>query len=425
MRWQLGVGIGILVLAISGAQFVQAQSADELQQQIQQHNSQIDQLNKEIAQYEKDLTAVGAKKKTLQNAITSLNLSIKKTNANISITKNKISSTEAQIQQLSGDIADRQTVLTGQKAAVAELLRGVAIADNRSLALQVLSEDSLTDTWRDIDATDSIQRSIGTHIAAITVEKAKLTDAKTATETKREELVSQQKTLVSQQGSLNAQKTSQNDLLSQTKSQEAQYQKILAEKKKQEASFESALTDLKARLAVAINPDAITPAGKGVLRWPIDNVRVTQYFGNTEFARSGGYKGKGHNGIDLAAPIGTPIKAALTGTIVGTGNTDAVRGCYSFGKWVLVKHANGLDTLYAHLSSIQVSAGETVATGQLLGYSGETGYATGPHLHFGVYVSSATQVLTLGEATNTKTPCANAKMPIAPLAAYLNPMDYL
>src|SRR5205814_1139100 len=102
------------------------------------------------------------------------------------------------------------------------------------------------------------------------------------------------------------------------------------------------------------------------------NVRVTQYFGNTPFASSGAYGGKGHNGIDLAASIGTPVHAALSGTIAGTGNTDAIAGCYSFGKWVFVKHGNGLGTIYAHLSAVNVAAGQQVSTGQLLGYSGET-----------------------------------------------------
>lgn len=426
MKRGLAAGlIGIAILSMSAVRVVSAQSAEELRSQIADHNSQIDQLNKEIAQYEAQLTQVGAKKKTLQNTIASLNLTIKKTTANINVTKNKIATTEAQIKQLSGEIADRQVTIERQKAAIGELVRGVSATDNRPLVLQMLSEESLTDTWRDIDATDAIQRSISAHIATISREKAKLSDAKTETESKRKDLLAQKDTLLGQQGSLNAQKSAQSDLLAQTKSQETEYQRILKDKKAQEATFESALTDLKAKLAVAINPDSITPAGKGILRWPVDNVRVTQYFGNTAFAASGAYKGKGHNGIDLAASIGTPIKAALSGTVIGTGNTDAVRGCYSFGKWVLVKHANGLDTLYAHLSSIQVSQGESVATGQLLGYSGETGYATGPHLHFGVYVSSATQVMTLGEATNTRTPCANAKMPIAPLSAYLNPMSYL
>ena len=81
--------------------------------------------------------------------------------------------------------------------------------------------------------------------------------------------------------------------------------------------------------------------------------------------------------------------------------------------------------MYSHLSQIIAYNGQTVATGDLLGYSGETGYATGPHLHFGVYVSSATQILKLGSATKSTTPCANAVMPVAPLEGYLNPLNYL
>ena len=178
-------------------------------------------------------------------------------------------------------------------------------------------------------------------------------------------------------------------------------------------------------MQVAINPSDITVAGKGVLDWPLDNVRITQYFGNTPFAQSGAYSGKGHNGIDLAAQIGTPIKAALGGVVLGAGNTDSVRGCYSFGKWVMIRHANGLNTMYAHLSQISVTQGQSISTGQIVGYSGETGYATGPHLHFGVYVTSSTQIMRLGDATKSSTPCAGATMPITPLAGYLNPMSYL
>lgn len=402
-----------------------AQTADELRQAITEHNSQIDQLNKEIAQYEAQLTAVGTKKKTLQNTISSLDLTIKKTTALINVTKNKISSTQLQIQQLAGDIADKQETIDAQKAAIAETVRNIAGIDNRTAIAQILSEETLSDTWRDVDATNALQASIGAHIAEITKAKAQLTDTKTKTEAKKAELEDQRRTLLAQQGSLSATKAAQSDLLKQTRSQEATYQKILADKKAQEASFEDALADLKTKLEVAINPANITPAGKGILHWPMDNVRVTQYFGNTAFAASGAYNGKGHNGIDLAASIGTPIKAALSGTVVGTGNTDSVRGCYSFGKWVMVKHSNGLNTMYAHLSQISVSSGQQVSTGQLVGYSGETGYATGPHLHFGVYVSSATQVMRLGDATNSKTPCAGATMPVAPLNGYLNPMSYL
>ena len=244
-------------------------------------------------------------------------------------------------------------------------------------------------------------------------------------EERREELLRQQKNLVEEQGSLDAMRKAQADLLAQTKAQESNFQAILSEKQAAKASFESALSDLKVKLQYTIDPSQIPPTGKGILRWPVDNVKVTQYFGNTDFARAGGYSGKGHNGIDLRASVGTPIKAALTGVIAGTGNTDAVRGCYSYGKWVLIKHANGLATLYAHLSQVNVAEGQSIATGQLVGYSGATGYATGPHLHFGVYAGQAVQIIKLGEATNKKTACSNAVMPVAPLSGYLNPIDYL
>ena len=124
-------------------------------------------------------------------------------------------------------------------------------------------------------------------------------------------------------------------------------------------------------------------------------------------------------------PVGTPVLAALSGTVLATGNTDAAPGCYSFGKWVMVQHGNGLSTLYSHLSSIGVSKGQAVSTGEVLGNSGMTGYATGPHLHFGVYASAGVQITTLGAYRGATTPCSTASMPVAPKDAYLNPMSYL
>jgi len=138
------------------------------------------------------------------------------------------------------------------------------------------------------------------------------------------------------------------------------------------------------------------------------------------------YNGGGHNAIDIAAPIGTPVHAALTGIILATGNTDLNPGCYSFGKWIMVRHANGLSTLYAHLSAIYVSAGQAVATGEVMGLSGMTGYATGPHIHFGVYATEGTRISTLGAFRGGKGgACSNAVMPVATKDAYLNPLSYL
>jgi len=420
------LGIALLgFLVLLAVPLVYAQSTEEIQSEIEGHNIQISELNKEIAAYERQLTEVGAKKQTLQNTVAQLDLSRKKLTAQINVTKNKIGALQLEIQELSRGIAGKESSIEKNEAGLAESVRFLNETESRTLLETLLSSKSLSDVWQDMEASLVIQSGIKNDIDALATQKQTLSDTKVSTEAKRAELLKQQRNLVAQQGSLDATRKAQAELLTQTKSQESNFQAILREKQAAKASFEQALQDLQSKLQYTVDPSQIPPAGKGILRWPLDNITVTQKFGDTDFARSGGYNGKGHNGVDFRAAIGTPVKSALTGTVLGTGNTDSVRGCYSYGKWVLIKHANGLDTLYAHLSQANVTTGQSVATGQVIGYSGATGYATGPHLHFGVYAASSVQIIKLGSATNKKTPCAEAVMPIAPLSGYLDPLVYL
>jgi murein DD-endopeptidase MepM/ murein hydrolase activator NlpD len=431
MRRALGLVAGsALLLALPAALYAQSATSttDTLQAQINANNDQIAQLDREIQAYQQQLDATTKQKNTLQNTVNQLNLNIKKTTASIKVTQNQINSTELQIKQLTGNISDTQGSIDTEQAGLAQSLRRLAEIESQPLSLMLLSEGGITGAWNDLVALSALQSAVNDHIQNLSTKKQQLTDTKTAAEQKHTQLLAQQRTLQTQQGSLAAQQKAQSDLLAQTKNQEANYQSIIAQKKSQEADLETALSDLKAKYNVAVNVNQITAPGQGILQWPIQGtIRITQYFGNTPFSQTHAslYSGHGHDGLDIAAPIGTPVHAALAGVVIGTGNTDAVRGCYSFGKWVMIKHNNGLNTMYAHLSQIAVYQGESLNTGDVLGYSGETGYATGPHLHFGVYVSSVTQILALGQATNSKTPCATAVMPVPPLSGYLNPLNYL
>ena len=89
----------------------------------------------------------------------------------------------------------------------------------------------------------------------------------------------------------------------------------------------------------------------------------------------------GYNGVDLGAPIGTPILAAASGNVI-LSRVGGYNGGY--GNYVVIKHPNGTQTLYAHMSSNAVSVGDYVAQGQTVGRVGSTGRSTGAHLHFEV-----------------------------------------
>lgn len=100
---------------------------------------------------------------------------------------------------------------------------------------------------------------------------------------------------------------------------------------------------------------------------------------------NGAYRSQGihgYNAVDLAAPVGTPIYAAAGGTVLIAKADDGWNGGY--GNYVVIKHSNGAQTLYAHMSSVLIGAGEKVAQGEQIGAVGNTGKSTGAHLHFEV-----------------------------------------
>ncbi len=89
----------------------------------------------------------------------------------------------------------------------------------------------------------------------------------------------------------------------------------------------------------------------------------------------------GYNGVDLGASVGAPVRAAAGGTVM-LSRSGGYNGGY--GNYIVIKHPNGSQTLYAHLSSNAVAAGQVVTQGQTIGAVGNTGRSTGPHLHFEV-----------------------------------------
>ena len=131
-------------------------------------------------------------------------------------------------------------------------------------------------------------------------------------------------------------------------------------------------------------PGTDTVFADGALQWPLSvagTITSPQGYRTDPFTGEVSY----HSGTDISAPEGTPILAAADGTVTIANATDSWGG--SYGYYVKIDHGGGLTTLYAHCSNICVTVGQQVLAGQVVAYVGQTGRATGPHLHFEVQKS--------------------------------------
>jgi murein DD-endopeptidase MepM/ murein hydrolase activator NlpD len=393
------------------------ETADNLQQSINALKNEIDQLKIQ-------LNNTVNQKNTLQNAIKQLDLQIQTFTKSISLTNAQISQKDKEIKGLNGNITTTAGQIGQSQSGIAETLRTLQEADNEPMMVAVLGGGSLSAFFDQQITLGTVRDELTNRVEDLSKLKSNLVNTKDVAVGKRKELATLHANLSSQKQSLASARASQNTLLAQTKNQESSYQALIREKQAQEAKFEQDLLTYQKSLGLSVDVGSLPGVRSGVLQWPVRSVRITQYFGNTDFSTKNPqiYNGKGHTGMDFAASPGTPILAALDGTVLGTGNTDTTCPNASFGKWVFVKHNNGLSTLYAHLSTISVTSGQHVGTGDTVGYSGSTGYATGPHLHFGVYASSGSKIATFPSSS-----CKGKSytMPVGDVTAYLNPMSYL
>ncbi len=424
-----GLCLVLSIALVMNTTFVHAQSTEveKLKNEIDERNNRLLEIEKEIAAYQTELKKVGGEKTSLQKAINQLELERKKVNADISYTQNKIGATDLEISKLNIEIDNTEETIAQNESAIAATLRELDELDDQSLVEAVLTYTNISELWNTVAVLEQIRNVMGDEVKSLVSQKILLEEKHGAHITKRDQLVDLKEKYVDQNQVLASNKTEKGKLLSATKSEEAEYQKLLKDRETARELILKELRTFESQLQFILDPNTIPPKGTPVFGWPVENVIITQLFGGTEFAKQNAsvYGGRAyHPGVDFGVPRGTPIMAPLAGTVRATGDTDAVPGCYSWGKWTLIDHSNGLATLYAHQSVQSVTPGQQVATGEVIGYSGNTGYSTGPHLHFTVYAKAGVSVRKFNEI-KTVTSCGAATTPVAATDAYIDPMVYL
>ena len=386
-------------------------AAADLKGSIDRKTQELLEITDKINENQKILDAAQGQSRTLKGEIKKINSNINQVNLSIKSSELTIDKLELEVDSLRDEISDAEKEVSLKEKAVAQILREFQKGDDETPFMIFLKNKSLADSVFEMQNLADLSNGLSVEINSLKEAKGNLSGKLGETSDKKQNVQVEKENLKNKQIILSDTKSEKQFVLTQTKNQEKVYQQTLTELQKRQAEIASEIEVMDEELRLKIDPSTLPSKRPGVLARPVSGA-ITQEYGATAFAKYG-YAGKWHNGLDFAASIGTPIYSAEKGTVIAVGNSDKYCNKGAYGKFVVVKHENNLTTLYSHLSLQKVKVGDTIERGGLLGYSGNTGYATGPHLHFSVFSS---QTFKMGPSRI----CG-----LLPYGGDLNPADYL
>ncbi len=393
---------------------------NSLQLQIEQRAKDLERVNKELTQTQKTLNETQTEKTSLQKELNNIQYNTNQLKLNIQSDEITIQKLNLEIQTLQFDVQDITASTKDKRAAIAQIFRELQRAENTSFLITFLKSASLADSVMQAQSLNDLNSKLSVDVETLKGLHEELTKKVTESNNKKIQTNQHQTNLQNRKIILQEQQTERQTLLTQTKNKEAVYAKQVSDLKKLQEDIAAEIEAIDAELRANIDPNLLPSARPGVLLWPVKGGRLTQGYGSTEFALQA-YAGKRHNGIDIGGlPLGTEIYAAEDGTVINVGDQD--KFCYkgAYGKFVVIKHRNGLTTLYAHLSKIGVSIGQEVKRGSVIGYLGKTGYATGPHIHLTVFATQTIPQGTTPEGTKPSRSCGPM-----PVGGDISPLRYL
>lgn len=339
-------------------------TADDLDNELQDVQGQIDESRSTQASWQAIITDVSEKLKVIQ-------AELDEATRKLQAIKKEQDQVNLQIKQLQEEIQKAEVQLRARQAILNKRVRVIYMHGQLSYIEVILGANSFSDFANRLELLKRIIRSDFNLIQEIQQRKAAIEAKKVEIEKEKarlDELASE------------AQKVQD-----EVKAKKAEQQRVLAHARTQQDAAKQMEADLiarsneirqiiQSRMQQNSGSDQIVH-GNGTFIWPCNGpitspfgYRTHPIFGTTIY----------HSGIDIGVDYNTPIHAADGGTVILAG------WCGGYGNAVIIDHGNGLQTLYGHNTSVAVSEGQTVSQGQVIAYSGSTGYSTGPHCHFEV-----------------------------------------
>lgn len=389
------LGTGFVILAFFSAGWAFGSEVEELRKSIEVKSEEIKRLEAEAKKFRDEIVSKQRSGKTLQEELLRIDRTIRQLRQEVAVTEKKIDKTALEISELDAEIGLKEESLGRMQRGLAWLVEK-AWEHDKDRFFAFLMAPSMSEFLNRFEYSTFVQGKILEKLDFLRQLKHELEIKRAQADTKRDELEGLGVLLVDKKKIQEGVRSGRNSLLVATKNQEKQYQSLLRETEKKQEAVMREIEELEEELRKQVDPSSLPGERKGFLARPVDGGVLSQGYGETPFSQSLAL-GRGsffrfHNGIDIAASLGTPIFAADRGRVLAVGDSDRYCPGGAYGKYIVIDHANNLTTLYAHLSLIKVTGGQEVARGAIIGYMGSSGLSTGSHLHFTLYDSRTVEV---------------------------------
>lgn len=347
------------------------------QSEINAQKNKQTQLNNQINDAEEKKKEVEQEKSETLKEVESLNSQIDGYESQIDELDSQIATANAQIKESEEKIKQNEAEQAKQEELLKQRLVYVYESGETSYLDFLLSSDNLMDFISNYFLVSEVTQMDKGLLDNLAKQKQEIEDSKKQIEESKQTLTTAKASKESVSSQLKTAKSEKDSKVANLSDQEKELQKQIEELKAANAQianeiraaeikYQKQLEELKKRAS------STTPSGSGYFSAPVSaSVTASAYYSSGSF----------HGALDYGVSVGTPVKAAADGVVMSTANLTT-----SYGTYVVIRHANGLQTYYCHgtKGSICVTPGQLVSRGQQIMLSGSTGHSKGPHLHFEV-----------------------------------------
>ncbi len=350
-----------------------AVEASDLRNEIERLRNRLSEIESHMGQYEKDISALRSERDHVARELGETQTELQTVESELEEALVRLELTELEVEQARRDLQEAEDELCLREQLLNGRIRAMYELGTVSYLEVLLTAADFSDFVRRFQTLKNIIEQDVSILDGVKEQRNEVEERRDEWVAQKEEAQYWKDEVASKKNELEVQLARYEGQLSDLTTRQREYEAALDEMERRSEQIAADIIDKQKELALA--------EGSAHLQWPLQqgSYWISSPFGSRWHPIL--HQWRHHSGLDMAASTGTPIYASASGTVLDAGWMGG------YGLCVIIAHTNSVSTLYAHASSLNVQAGQRVNSGDVIAYIGNTGFSTGPHLHYEVRIN--------------------------------------